>query len=58
MPIVRLLLLRGLLALLFGIAAFAWPGGMTLSVLVLLFGLFLLVDGLFMLGEARYWPSA
>jgi uncharacterized membrane protein HdeD (DUF308 family) len=38
------LLLRGLLAILFGILAFAWPG-VTLASLVLLFGVYALVDG-------------
>jgi uncharacterized membrane protein HdeD (DUF308 family) len=37
--------LRGIAALAFGILAFAWPG-MTLAVLVLLFGAYALVDGL------------
>ena len=40
------LLLRGVLAILFGIAAYAWPG-MTLVTLVTLFGAFALVDGIF-----------
>ncbi len=38
-------LLRGLLALLFGIAAFIWPE-LALDVLVILFGAYVFVDGL------------
>ena len=38
------LLLRGIIAILFGVMAFAWPGP-TLVVLVLLYGIFALVDG-------------
>jgi len=41
-------LLRGVLAILFGILAFAWPG-ITLEVLVLFFGAYALVDGVFAL---------
>ncbi len=41
-------LLRGVIAIAFGIVAFAWPA-VTLSTLVLLFGFYALVDGVFSL---------
>lgn len=41
-----LLLIRGIAAILFGIAAFVWPG-LTVAILVLLFGAYVLVDGIF-----------
>ena len=51
-----LLVLRGLCAVLFGILAFAWPG-MTLVTLVLLFGAYALVNGIFTLGLAFRAPK-
>lgn len=41
-----LLLLRGVLAILFGIGAFVWPG-LTLATLVMLFAAYAFVDGVF-----------
>lgn len=41
-----LFLIRGIAAILFGIAAFLWPG-LTIAVLVLMFGAYALVDGIF-----------
>lgn len=56
-----MLAVRGAAAILFGIGAFVWPG-LTLSVLVLLFGAYALVDGVFALvagvidrGGQRWW---
>jgi len=58
-----LLVLRGVLSIIFGVLAFAWPG-ITLGVLVLLFAAFSLVDGIFALAaaltghtERRQWWS-
>src|SRR4051812_15849455 len=46
-----LVLLRGIVAILFGILAFAWPG-ITLVTMVLFWGAFMLVDGVLALGQA------
>jgi len=40
------LALRGLVAILFGLAALFWPG-LILAVLIVFFGLYALVDGIF-----------
>jgi uncharacterized membrane protein HdeD (DUF308 family) len=45
------LLLRGIAAILFGILAFAWPG-LTLASLVIVFGAYALVDGVFAIASA------
>src|SRR5690242_3524187 len=57
--------LRGLAAIVFGLAMFIWPN-IGLAVVIALFGAFALVDGVFALvaaveaGEAhlRWWPLA
>jgi uncharacterized membrane protein HdeD (DUF308 family) len=46
-----LLLLRGIVAIGFGVLAFAWPG-LTLFALVILYGAYALTDGVFALGAA------
>ena len=57
------LLIRGIAAVIFGILAFMWPG-VTLWVLVILFGAYAFVDGVFAIVAAvraaqaheRWWP--
>src|SRR5215813_8065135 len=44
----RLLVLRGVVAVLFGAMAFVWPG-ITLTTLIILFAVFALLDGVFAL---------
>ncbi|MGO9451546.1 MAG: HdeD family acid-resistance protein [Candidatus Binataceae bacterium] len=43
--------LRGVVAIIFGISAFAWPG-LTIATLILLFGAYALVDGAFLIISA------
>ena len=58
-------MVRGFLALAFGLLAWAWPG-MTLFVLIVLFGAYAFADGIFALVSAvrraraheRWWPVA
>jgi uncharacterized membrane protein HdeD (DUF308 family) len=52
------LLLRGLLAILFGILAFAWPG-LTVVILVTIWGIYALIDGIFgvVAGIRGKWTS-
>ncbi|HUK15494.1 MAG TPA: HdeD family acid-resistance protein [Bryobacteraceae bacterium] len=45
------MVLRGIVAIVFGVLAFAWPG-VTLATLVLLFGWYALIDGIFSLVSA------
>src|SRR5438874_674268 len=45
------LALRGAIAVLFGLAAFAWPAGVA-EVLILFFGAYALIDGLFAIAAA------
>ncbi len=60
-----LVALRGALAVVFGIAAFVWPG-ITFGVLVLLFGAYAFIDGVVVLGfglmaagdHEQWWPMA
>jgi uncharacterized membrane protein HdeD (DUF308 family) len=55
--------LRGTLAVIFGVAAFVWPG-ITFEALVLLFGVYAFVDGVLVLGfgvmaagdGVQWWP--
>jgi uncharacterized membrane protein HdeD (DUF308 family) len=54
------LALRGVAAILFAILAFLWPG-LTLAILVVIFGAFALIDGIAALAtgvRARLWPLA
>lgn len=46
-----LLLLRGIAGIIFGVLAFAWPG-ITILTLVIVYGAYALVDGIFAIGAA------
>lgn len=49
-----LILIRGLAAIVFGLVAFFWPG-LTITTLAILFGIYVLVDGVFGVADAiRY----
>ncbi len=56
--------LRGLLGIILGIVAFVWPG-ITVAALVLLFGVYAIIDGVVALvasfrlmeGHGRWWPA-
>ena len=63
-PVLRrrwwMLLLRGIVAIVFGLLAFAWPG-LTLIILTTLFAVYALMDGAFALVvgiHARWWILA
>src|SRR6266498_4970025 len=57
-----LVVLRGILAILFGLAAFVWPG-ITWLTLVVMFGIYALIDGIVAIGtglsntkeSSRWW---
>ncbi len=57
-----IVVLRGVIAILWGVVAFVWPG-ITLEILVLFFGAYMLVDGVFAVisafthraGHGRWW---
>jgi uncharacterized membrane protein HdeD (DUF308 family) len=59
-----LLLIRGLASLIFGILALIWPG-LTVLTLIIFFGAFAIVDGVFAIGSAirraerrvEWWPE-
>jgi uncharacterized membrane protein HdeD (DUF308 family) len=51
----RMVAARGVLAIAFGVVALVWPG-LTVTVLVLLFGAFVLIDGLASLALAVSFP--
>ena len=46
-----MVLVRGVAAVLFGILAFVWPG-ITLLTLIILFGIYALIDGIFLIARA------
>ncbi|MDI3341702.1 MAG: HdeD family acid-resistance protein [Sphaerobacter sp.] len=58
-------MIRGIAAILFGLAALVWPGP-TLAFLIALFGIYVLIDGVFAIAaaieatqrDARWWPLA
>jgi uncharacterized membrane protein HdeD (DUF308 family) len=51
-----MLLVRGIAAIVFGVLAFAWPG-LTLLTLILLYGAYMFVDGIFAIAGAVMGPG-
>lgn len=51
-----MLVLRGILSIIFGIIAFMYPAS-TLASLIIFFGVWMLVDGIFMIGNALFSRS-
>lgn len=50
------LLLRGIVAILFGLCALFWPGP-TLKILIMVFGVFAIIDGFALMAAAVAWKS-
>lgn len=51
-----MLVVRGLAALAFGLIALFWPG-MTLGALIMFYGLYMFIDGIFAIGASASWSE-